>query len=311
MEEVRAARLVAMRNLAIDAGTGRILGALEAAGIRSILLKGPTLQRELHRDGTLRPYSDTDLLVAPADLDRAAPILARLGFELSLDHREHTAISEPHAQEWQQGEGGQKLDLHWRVAGIGLAAERAWEILSARTEPIAVGGATAEALARPGIALLVALHAAHHGESFAPPLRDLGRALDAFDAETWRAAARLAAELDAVEALAAGLRLAPAGARLAAELELPEVLSARRKLMASTQPAGSLGVLRILDLPPGRGRRRALREELFPATDLMRKAFPLARRGPLGLALSYCARAAIRAWQLPAAIRAARRARRP
>jgi hypothetical protein len=81
--------------------------------------------------------------------------------------------------------------------------------------------------------------------------------------------------------------------------------------MASTQPAGSLGVLRILDVPGGRGRLRAVRAELFPAVAFIRRKIPLARRGWLGLVLAYCLRIVVRAWQLPAAVQAARRARRP
>jgi hypothetical protein len=54
-----------------------------------------------------------------------------------------------------------------------------------------------------------------------------------------------------------------------------------------------------------------LRAEVLPAPAFMRAASPLARRGRLGLVLAYPARALVRAWQLPAAIRAVRRSREP
>lgn len=290
----------------MDATTAEVLRAFEKRGCRSIVLKGPALQRELHGDGSRRAYFDTDLLVSPADLPRAARILSELGFALVMDHRDHAGVSEPRAQEWGRTPGRKELDLHWRISGVGVPDERAWEILAAQTEPIVVGGAAGESLSRPGIALHVALHAAHHGTTRPKPLRDLDRALDRIGTDTWVQAAVLAAELDASEAFAAGLRLSPAGERLATELRLLPVQSPRRRLLAATQPPGSLAVLRIVEAPTARARARALRGEIAPAPAFMRAAFPLARRGRVGLALAYLVRAAMRAWQLPGAIRAVR-----
>lgn len=304
-----SARTVAMRTLAVDATTVEVLRALQAAGLRCILLKGPTLQRELHRDGSRRGYRDTDVLVAPAGLRTAEHVLAGLGFSLTIDHRDHPGVSEPHAQEWERP-GRACLDLHWRIPGVGVEAQRAWDVLAAHTTPVALGDVVADSLSSPGIALLVALHAAHHGTTVKKPIRDLERAIAQIDAGTWAAAARLASGLDAREALAAGLRLARAGDRLAADLGLPAVESPRRRLMAGDQPPGSLGVLRILEAPTARQRARAVRAELLPAPAFMRASSPLARRGPVGLVAAYLVRPVARAWQLPAAIRAVRRSRR-
>ena len=306
---VPSARAVAVRTLAVDATTVEVLRAFHVAGVRSILLKGPILQRELHRDGSRRGYSDTDLLVAPADLDRAEGALAGLGFSLAMDHRDHPGVSEPHAQDWERS-GRATLDLHWRIPGVGVPAERAWDVLAGQTTPIAIGDTVGESLSRSGIAMLVALHAAHHGTTFEKPLRDLERALDQIDTDTWAEAARLAAMLDADEAFAAGLRLAHAGEQLAADLHLPAVGSPRRKLMAGDQPPGSLGILRILEARTARARARTVRAELIPAPAFMRAASPLARRGRLGLVLAYLGRPVARTWQLPAAIRAVRWSRR-
>jgi hypothetical protein len=307
---VPSARAAAIRTLAVDAVTVEVLRAFQRAGCRSILLKGPTLQRELHRDGSRRVYNDTDLLVAPTDLPQAEEALAGLGFRLVLDHRDHPGVSEPHAQEWKRLDR-KSVDLHWRIPGVGIPPEQAWDVLAAQTEPITIGGTGGDALARSGIALVVALHAAHHGTTFAQPLRDLDRALTQVDRETWAEAARLAADLDAGEAFAAGLRLAPAGACLAGDLRLPPVASPRRRLMAADQPPGSLGVLRLLEAPTTRERMRSIRAELLPAPDFMRAGWPLARRGRIGLVLAYTARLLIRARQLPAAFRAVRRSRQP
>ncbi|MFL5782414.1 MAG: nucleotidyltransferase family protein [Thermoleophilaceae bacterium] len=78
-------RAVAMRTLRVDALTAEVLRALEDAGCRSILLKGPSFRRELYDAGSPRPYADSDLLVSPADLERAGAAVAALGFRLAAD----------------------------------------------------------------------------------------------------------------------------------------------------------------------------------------------------------------------------------
>lgn len=305
MSGIPSARVfAAVGRLTVDATTAEVVRALEADGVSPILLKGPALCRALDLE---RSYGDADLLVAPAQLDRAGEVLARLGFRLTLDHREHGAVADPRAQEWKRG-SRDSVDLHWRIAGVAAPPADAWALLNSRTEAIELGRAAARTLDATGVALVVALHAAHHGETLGNPLRDLDRALERIDHDGWRAAAALARELDATEAFAAGLRLRPVGAELARELELPTKLSPRRRLMASSQPAGSLGLLRIAD---ARGHRlRAIRDELLPAPEYMRAHDPRARRGRGGLALAYAARLASRGAGLPRALTAVRAARR-
>ena len=305
-----AAVVATARSLGLDALTAEVLRAFRAVGCRGILLKGPAFRRHLHADGSPRGYGDVDLLVAPADLERAGAALAALGFEKGLDHVDHPGVTEPHAQEWGRPGGPRVVDLHWRIAGVDAPAERAWEVLSAHTEPMPVAGEPVESLRAEGIAFVVALHAAHHGRTHARSVRDLERAVELLGGDAWAAAARLAAELDAAEAFAAGLRIVPAGERLASELGLPEVRSAQRILLAGDQPAGSLALLRILRPAPARERLRALRHALFPARAYMRASSPLAARGRAGLALAYLARAARRSLALPTAVRAAVRASR-
>jgi hypothetical protein len=297
------------RTLGLDALTVEVLRAFRAAGCRSILLKGQTFRRHLYADGAPRSYGDVDLLVAPADLARAGAVLASLGFEKGLDHRDHPNLVEPHAEEWGRPGGPRVVDLHWRIAGVGAPAQRAWEILSARTEPILVGGEPAESLAKEGIALVAALHAAGQGRMHEKSARDLTRAIEGLDAETWSSAARLAAELDATEAFASGLRGVPAGHPLADALRLSRARSRQRALLAGETPAGALGLLRIAEPAPVRERLRVLRYALIPPPAYMRATSSLAPRGRVGLVLAYLARAGRRTVQLPAAVRAVRASR--
>lgn len=298
--------LAAASTLGVDVTTAEVLRAFERAGLPRILLKGPTLQRELY-EGRLRAYHDTDLLVAPADLDRAAPVLSNLGFALALDHRRHP-VAEPHAQEWTRARPLRVVDLHWRVPGVRLEPRQAWEILATRTSAITVAGADGRALDRAGMALMVALHVANSpGEP--RPAAELELALDRFSSDTWAAAAALAAQLDATDALSAGLRSVPAGEAAAVAHGLPPVQSRWLRAAAGGPAAGTHGLLRIAEAPTRRARLRALREELLPAPAFVRATVPSARRGPLGLGLAYVRRAGNRAAALPAAVRAVRRSR--
>jgi hypothetical protein len=309
----RERRLVlAAKRIGVDVTTADVLRAFEEAGCRSILIKGPAIERELYGDGAYRHYNDSDLLVAQADLDRAAQALSAAGFELVLDHRGHAGIAEPHAQEWSRAGSTQRtVDLHWRIPGIGASDDLAWQVLAERTQPIVVAGARGETLDRAGMALLVALHAAHHGTMRNTPLDDLERALDQIDVATWAEARALASSLDALEGFTAGLKLTPDGESLARALELPDVTSPRVRLSAGHQAPGSYGVLDMLEAPTVSARLRVLRDAMLPAPTYMRATSALARRGRAGLVLAYLARVLARARQLPAALRAVRRARRP
>jgi hypothetical protein len=302
LADIRAAA----RTLGADVTAAEAVESLHDAGCETIVLKGATFRRELHADGTLRRYSDVDLLVRSQDVGAAGAALAGLGFALVVDHRDHPTVTEPHAQEWQRPRAP-KVDLHWRVPGVDAPAPDAWAVLRARTVAIPLGDTNVRGLDRAGIAFTVALHAAHHGRGSRKPLEDLARALAQFDRETWREAASLAERLDAIDAFAAGLRLSDTGAALADELRLPAVRSAQRALMAASPP-GAVGLLRMLETRDQRTRQ--LRETLFPPRELMRLEYPLARRGPRGLAAAHGVRLLVRAVALPAAIRAVRSARR-
>jgi hypothetical protein len=301
--------LAAAHSLRVDAVTAEVVRALDVADCPSLLLKGAALRDALYGDGALRTYGDSDLLVSPSDLARAAEVLRELGFALVLDHREHTNVAQPRAQEWLRAPNDH-VDLHWQIAGVEAPASEAWDVLWARSVALEVGRAQVRVLDRVGIALMVALHAAHHGTTVAKPLADLERALDQISTADWQEAAALARALDATEAFGAGLRLVPAGAQLAHALGVGAGVSSVVSLMASSQPPGALGLLRALD---ARGARaRTVREALFPSPAFMRATYPGARGGRGALVIAYANRLSARVRSLPravAAVRAARRAR--
>jgi hypothetical protein len=69
----------AIGTLAVDRVTAEVISAFDAAGIPSILLKGPSIARWLYPAGG-RGYVDTDLLVQRQQFSRASDLLKDLGF---------------------------------------------------------------------------------------------------------------------------------------------------------------------------------------------------------------------------------------
>lgn len=294
-----AARLVVARALNIDRVTAEMVTAFRAAGVPSIVLKGPTLATWLYEDGVPRGYVDSDLLVRSADMETAEGVLQQRGFE-------EVAIESPHATTWARRGSGEQVDLHFTLPGLSLAPADAWREIAARTETISIGGAEVEG---PGVVLrtlLVALHAAHHGREVEQPMRDLRRALDKVPDDIWREAAALAQRLGATAPFATALRLLPEGEALAERIRLPSA-----ELIASATAVDSrapivLGLERLADARGAREKLPLLARELVPTREFMRWWSPLARRGPLGLGVAYPlrviwllrhARGSIRAWR--------------
>ncbi len=116
---------------------------------------------------------------------------------------------------------GVMVDLHWQLPGSEASPEAAWEAMTRWCNWVELDGRRVPTLAAEGLALHLATHAAQHGPRHEQPMEDLAKGLDRWSPDVWRAAARLAAEIEATEAFGAGLRLVPQGAALAGELGLP------------------------------------------------------------------------------------------
>jgi hypothetical protein len=297
----------AARSLALDRRSAELVAELEAAGVPAILLKGPAIAAWLYHGRGVRTYGDTDLLVPPGRWDLAMATLRRLGFEDGLGGMAHPRMesftSHPLAR------AGQDVDLHCTLWGIQVPPERAWEVLSARTEPMNVGGRALSVLAPPARAMHVALHAAQHGYDEGKPVLDLELALEVLPDELWAEAAEVATELGALGGFATGLRLLPAGRALAGRLGIGSEASVDALLRVAHVPL-SQGFEELATTPGLRGKLAVVRGELAPTPDFMRWWSPLARRGPLGLAAAYLWRPLYLALRAGPGLVAWRRARR-
>lgn len=298
--------LVAGSQLRVDVVTAEVVDALRAAGVEPVLLKGPTIARWLYDEPAERPYADTDLLVPPGAAGRVGDVLGSMGFRPFS--RPVGSRGPAAATAWLRDDRT-SVDVHVTLIGANVPPERVWEVLSAETEPWSVARTTVAALRPPARALHVVLHSAQHGRDWDGPRRDVEQAVARLPRPVWVEAARVARDLDATPALAAGLLIAAGGAELVSALGLPPPDRADVLLRAGNAPPLAVGI-DWLTRSEGAGRRAAyVARRVFPTPSEMRRWAPIARRGPVGLALAYVLRPFWLVAKLPAALRALRDAR--
>jgi putative nucleotidyltransferase-like protein len=285
----------------VDALTAEVVGAFAGEGIDTVVLKGPVLARWLY-PGEVRPYVDSDLLVAPEDRARAVSVLERLGFEehcpwmpvpLSLDPG-GTAFDRP---------GGGTVDLHCQLPGLDGDPDAIWDRLAASAGRQVIAGVELQVPDRDTVLLHVALHAAHHANMVGGnPLEDLRRALALLEEAEWSGALELARAYHGVPAFAAGLRLLPEGEDLARRLDLGEVRSFQHEIRREDNVIAE-ELYALLSADTGIRKKLVIAaSDIFPLPDYMRWWSPLARRGKLGLAGAYLWRVIWIIGQAPRAI---------
>jgi Uncharacterised nucleotidyltransferase len=285
----------------VDLLTAEVAGAFTGEGIEVLVLKGPVLAKWLY-PGEVRPYVDSDLMVAPDDRACAVGVLERLGFTehcpwmpspLALDPG-GTAFNRP-------GEG--MVDLHCQLPGLDGDPDAIWGRLAASAEWQVIAGVELRVPDRDTVLLHVVLHAAHHANRVdGKPLEDLRRALALVEEAEWFRALELARAYQGVRAFAAGLRLLPEGEDLARRLDLGEVWSFQHEIRREDNVIAE-ELYALLSADTGIRRKLVIAaSDLFPRPDYMRWWSPLARRGKLGLASAYLWRTIWIIGQAPAAI---------
>lgn len=299
-----------MQRLRIDAVTAEVMQGLTDSGVPALVLKGPSLVQWLYPQAERRTYGDTDILIRSGSEDAARRVLREHGFEHRWDENPMPDWWQEHASEWFRAEDGVLVDLHRRLVGVGADDGTAWAILSADTDELVVGGRPVPALSLPGRAFHIALHVAQHGAKVGIGIEDLRRALEVADYSVWQEAAALAARLEATDAFAAGLRLAPDGARMADRLGLPETASVEVALRAATVPPVALGFEQLSRAHGLRARAGIIWRKLFPPREFIVHWHPAAADSRRALALAYIRRPFWILRGAPRGFRAWRQARR-
>lgn len=125
-------RKIAIRNLFLSAQLVELLAGLRASGIRAIPFKGPVLAHVAYTDLSRRQFGDLDLLVDPADFERACSALKRLGFEVAYE------------LEWESSlaRGPVVVDLHRTLTQSSFPVECSFGQLWERRKPTCIAGTT-------------------------------------------------------------------------------------------------------------------------------------------------------------------------
>lgn len=285
--------------IAQDATLAEVAAALQADGVRPLLIRGPAVARWLYDDVRERPYGDLDLLVDPALWDAAGETLGGLGFRdtsvaLRADERH------PNESHWERlRDRHVTVDLHHSLSLVGVRPDVAWAELTADMRTITVAGVSIDVPSHAAHLVILALHAAHHGVEQRKPLGDLRRSIDRVDRDTWREAALLGTRLHAAGAMREGLKLVEGGSELAEQLGLTRGATRLIRLHARTPPPTSSGIERLLRTRGTRARLALIAGRFAPSPAYMRQWKRLARRGPVGLALAYLWRPFWLLWHVP------------
>jgi hypothetical protein len=99
------------RNQLLLADAAALLGALEAGGVATMLLRGAAMVVAYHRDAGIRPMNDLDVLVPPSQLERGRRIAAAEGWwpvatAIPLERREAAATL--------RNRQGRVVRMHWQ-----------------------------------------------------------------------------------------------------------------------------------------------------------------------------------------------------
>ena len=202
--------------LALQYATVAAVDLLRLRGTECIVLRGSWLARRLYEVEEVRVSLDADLLVA--DLTASSVVLEEEGYARVIDW---TPGMTRHA--WTHvKQDTVSIDLHQTLVGIDASPNEVWEVFKRESEEIELAGGRVRVPKLAAQLLIVGLHAAQHGAESTKTTEDLRRALDRYGREAWARAVMLAQELDAEQALAAGLHLLAEGRELAGALALRE-----------------------------------------------------------------------------------------
>jgi hypothetical protein len=286
---------VAGANLRIDLVALEVVDAFEAAGVASILLKGPALARLLYQSSAERPYVDVDLLVKPDDWNRACEVLSALDFASRNPAPGIPLDRAPYGREWRRGRDGANVDLHEGLAETTADRAEAWTYLWSHREQLILRGHPVWVLDVPCRAMLIALHAAHHRGAVAKTLEDLRRAVAALPEDVWHEAAVRATHLGCEIPFAAGLRFVPEGETMATRLGLADDPWLAGILFDSPgdEPslAVALGFQRLDEIKGWRAKGAYTFRKLFPPPRYM-DGWIDAHPGRGGIAIAYLRRLA-------------------
>jgi hypothetical protein len=168
----RASRNLRVRAVAVEAESfrfarelRRIAGRFADDGLRLLCWKGLVASQQLYGSPWLRMFGDLDLVVAPADGERASKVMANLGYDEVLPL---PSFARPTHRRFEPAalfchrETKMLVDLHWRFSNprfpLRMQFEEVWE----RREAVGIDDFVVFAPGGVELVLLTCSHAAKH-----------------------------------------------------------------------------------------------------------------------------------------------------
>ena len=155
----------AARNALLLRALGRLLRALDAAGIPVIVLKGACLAELAYPERALRPMGDIDLLVREEHVDAVEPALRGIGYRITHDAPTREDLKVRHHHWIFQGDEparGIPVEVHWSLHPPGTRFQAAIPAIWERAAPARLAGAPALVLSPEDLLLHLITHAARH-----------------------------------------------------------------------------------------------------------------------------------------------------
>jgi hypothetical protein len=258
-----------------------VLAELSAAGVRPILFKGAALAHSLYPAPHVRVRADTDLLVAPSDVQPLADALDRLGYVRPVETSGRLVSYQSHYHKTDRYGVIHAFDVHWRISNLQMLAncltyEELWQF----RVPLAALGSSAVTVDDVHALLLALVHrAGHHpGSRNLLWIYDLHGLASRLTSEAAGRVGKIAGARGLGRLAVDGLSLTRDCFGSAAVDPVIDALRAEglnRDAVVIQGPWTQAGVLRLdlHALPSWQARGRLMREVLFPSTSYMRARY--------------------------------------
>ncbi|WP_040952948.1 nucleotidyltransferase family protein [Gorillibacterium massiliense] len=169
-EEVRQtlameAKMNMFQMLQLTGEVEKVTESFQAAGIRSLLLKGPALAKALYGDISLRISGDIDILIPVEKIEEAHKVLTDLGYcfiQGSAPHILEDWIRRDHHICFYHPENRVQIEVHWRL-NPDMGKEPEFDVLWERRQRSNVSKSEIYYLGKNDLFLYLVSHGARHG----------------------------------------------------------------------------------------------------------------------------------------------------
>jgi Uncharacterised nucleotidyltransferase len=158
----------ALRSLRQISEAVRMTGLLAAAGIRSMVVKGPTLAELAFGNPMLRESEDIDFLIDPARLREADRVITQAGYrrivpQVEMTASQHEVYRRRRCQfSYYSETHGIFLELHWRLTSNPFLMPTDAASLWNRSQQIRMSGVNVSTLPDEYLLLYLCVHASVH-----------------------------------------------------------------------------------------------------------------------------------------------------